>query len=152
MHPILPGILGGWRPDLQGKQRPESQIRKPLLYVKTTHGQVQGFTVDLYDNPDPDSLYRPGMEFIDRSTGSTSVFLGIPYAQPPTNEGRFKPPRWHKGWQLLQAVDFGPACPQPIIYTGATKGVRDMDEDCLYLNIYTPTVSIVSLFLTFTFI
>lgn len=70
--------------------------------------------------------------------GECSVFLGIPYAQPPTNEGRFKPPRTHRGWQLLQAVDFGPACPQPVKYTGATKGVRDMDEDCLYLNIYTP--------------
>lgn len=39
----------------------------------------------------------------------------------------------------MQAVDFGPACPQPVIHTGATKGIRDMDEDCLYLNIYTPT-------------
>lgn len=57
----------------------------------------------------------------------------------------FQPPRWHKGWRLLQAVDFGPACPQPIIYTGATKGVRDMDEDCLYLNIYAPTVSLIAL-------
>jgi hypothetical protein len=43
----------------------------------------------------------------------------------------------------LQAVDWGPACPQPSEYTGATKGVRDVDEDCLYLNIFTPSVSIV---------
>lgn len=62
----------------------------------------------------------------------------------------FQPPRWHKGWRLLQAVDFGPACPQPVEYTGATKGVRDMDEDCLYLNVYSPTVS-TSAFFEFTF-
>lgn len=42
----------------------------------------------------------------------------------------------------MQATDFGPACPQPTQYTGYTKGVRDMDEDCLYLNIYTPDVRI----------
>lgn len=60
---------------------------------------------------------------------------------PPTYEGRFKPPRVHRGWQLLQAVDYGPACPQPIQYVGATKGVRDMDEDCLYLNVFSPNVS-----------
>lgn len=46
----------------------------------------------------------------------------------------------HKGWKLLQAVDYGPACPQPAQYTGATKGIRDVHEDCLYLNIYTPSV------------
>lgn len=96
----MPGILGGWRPDLQGKQRPESAIPKPHLYVKTTHGEVQGFTVDLYDNPDPDSLYRPGSEFIERSTGSTAVFLGIPYAQPPVNEGRFKVMLKHSVWMF----------------------------------------------------
>jgi neuroligin len=41
----------------------------------------------------------------------------------------------------MQAVDWGPACPQPSQYTGATKGVRDVDEDCLYLNIFSPNVS-----------
>lgn len=51
-----------------------------------------------------------------------------------------QPPRAHRGWQLIQAVDFGPACPQPVRYTGAAKGIRDMDEDCLYLNVYSRTV------------
>lgn len=46
-----------------------------------------------------------------------------------------------RGWQLIQAVDWGPACPQPSDYTGATKGIRDVDEDCLYLNVFTPNVS-----------
>lgn len=41
----------------------------------------------------------------------------------------------------MQAVDWGPACPQPSQYTGATKGIRDIDEDCLYLNIFSPNVS-----------
>lgn len=53
-----------------------------------------------------------------------------------------QPPRPHKGWQLLQAVDFGPACPQPVEMVGPSKGVRDMDEDCLYLNVYSPMVRI----------
>lgn len=106
----------------------------------TNYGQVQGFKVHIYDNPDPLSFYRPWHQNVDRIFKEASVFLGIPYALPPVFEGRFKPPRVHRGWQLLQAVDFGPACPQPVEYVGATKGVRDMDEDCLYLNIYSPNV------------
>lgn len=137
-EPILPGILGGWREDLQGKRRDQTKEKPRDIFAKTTHGDVQGFKVFLFDNPDPESIYRPGSEFIEREQGVTAVYLGIPYAQPPVDDGRFKPPRYHKGWQLVQAVDFGPACPQPAKYVGATNGVRDMDEDCLYLNIYAP--------------
>lgn len=124
----FPGILGGWREDLQGAQRRDSLLLDRDVFVTTNYGQVQGFKVRLYDDPDPKSFYRPWHSQVDRITGECSVFLGIPYALPPTFEGRFKPPRPHRGWQLMQAVDFGPACPQPVRYTGATKGIRDMDE------------------------
>ncbi|XP_037958142.1 cholinesterase [Teleopsis dalmanni] len=134
----LPGILAGWREDLQGKQRRDSMTLERDVFVTTNYGQVQGFKVYMYDNPDPKSFYRPYHSTVDRLMGECSVFLGIPYALPPTFEGRFKPPRLHRGWQMLQAVDFGPACPQPVRYTGATKGIIDMDEDCLYLNIFSP--------------
>ncbi|XP_029681077.1 acetylcholinesterase isoform X1 [Formica exsecta] len=135
----LPGILGGWREDLQGKERADSKnFRDRNIIVVTNYGQVQGFKVQLYD--DPNARHRPWNMAVERVTKSVNVFLGIPYAMPPIKEGRFKPPRPHRGWQLLQAVDWGPACPQPSEYTGATKGVRDVDEDCLYLNIFTPSV------------
>jgi carboxylesterase type B len=45
-----------------------------------------------------------------------------------------------RGWQSYDAVDWAPVCPQPIKYVGATKNAPLMDEDCLYLNIFTPTV------------
>ncbi|EFN72939.1 Neuroligin-4, X-linked [Camponotus floridanus] len=135
----LPGILGGWREDLQGRERPDSKnFRDRDVIVNTNYGQVQGFKVRLYD--DPNARHRPWNLAVERVTKSVDVFLGIPYAMPPTKEGRFKPPRPHRGWQLLQAIDWGPACPQPSEYTGATKGVRDVDEDCLYLNIFTPSI------------
>ncbi|XP_049882214.1 acetylcholinesterase isoform X2 [Pectinophora gossypiella] len=135
---LFPGVLGGWREDLQGKERRDSRQLKRDVFVNTNFGQVQGFKVYLYDNPDPDSGYRPWLTPVERIQGEVSVFLGIPYARPPVLEGRFKPPRQHPGWQLMQAVDWGPACPQPVKFTGATKGIRDMDEDCLYLNVFSP--------------
>lgn len=87
---MRPGILGGWRADLQGKQRDDSILKVRDIYTKTSHGQVQGFKVYLYDNPDPQSIYRPGKPVVEKEQGVTSVFLGIPYAQPPMNDGRFK--------------------------------------------------------------
>ncbi|XP_019696047.1 neuroligin-2 isoform X2 [Harpegnathos saltator] len=134
----LPGILAGWRKDLQGKERPDSKtFRDRDVIVNTNYGQVQGFKVQLYDNPY--SLHRPWNPSVDRVTKDVIVFLGIPYALPPVKEGRFKPPRPNRGWQLIQAIDWGPACPQPSEYTGKTKGVEIVDEDCLYLNIFTPS-------------
>ena len=51
-----------------------------------------------------------------------------------------QPPRPHRGWQSYDAVDWAPVCPQPVRFVGATKNAPHMDEDCLYLNVYTPTV------------
>ncbi|KAI1292264.1 Venom carboxylesterase-6 [Halotydeus destructor] len=64
------------------------------------------------------------------------AFLGIPYATPPTGQLRFKPPVLHPGWsQILSATAYKNACPQ------FDSLVRELgDEDCLYLNVYTPEI------------
>lgn len=85
-----PGVLAGWRSDLQGRQRPDSINLERDAYVTTSYGQIQGFKVHLYDNPDPKSYFRPGQTPVERIQGNCSVFLGIPYAMPPIREGRFK--------------------------------------------------------------
>lgn len=64
--------------------------------------------------------------------GGTIVWRGIPYAQPPV---RFAPPRPVQPWSGIRAAtEFGPSCPQE-------NGKRSpMDEDCLYLNIWSSAV------------
>lgn len=87
----LPGVLGGWRSDLQGRERTDSKQLEQNVIVHTQVGDVQGFKVYLYDHPE--ARHRPWSLPVERVTASVNVFLGIPYAQPPVKEGRFKPPR-----------------------------------------------------------
>ena len=68
----------------------------------------------LYDGPWVPLPARPGVASVEKVQNTVASFPGIPYARPPVQEGRFRPPRPHTGWQLLQAVEFGPACPQPV--------------------------------------
>jgi len=48
-RPTAPGVLGRWRPELQGQQRPEDINTVPeIVYVQTSYGKVQvnyGFVV-----------------------------------------------------------------------------------------------------------
>lgn len=68
------------------------------------------------------------------------AYLGIPYAEPPTGELRWKPPQAVKPWgEILKADKFGPSCPQAVAPGfGPEWTPANMDEDCLYLNVWTP--------------
>jgi para-nitrobenzyl esterase len=68
------------------------------------------------------------------------VYLGIPYAAPPTGDLRWKPPEPAKPWKgVLRAENFSPSCPQAVASDfGPEWTPGKMDEDCLYLNVWTP--------------
>ncbi|CAG2181937.1 unnamed protein product, partial [Oppiella nova] len=66
------------------------------------------------------------------------VFLGIPYAQPPIGDLRFKKPlpldrKWE---QPLDAQHWPPACYHNKYHQDYFN--HNMSEDCLYLNIWSP--------------
>lgn len=64
-------------------------------------------------------------------------FLGIPYAAPPVDSLRWMPPQpvahWHRP---LHATKFGNTCAQ-VTELGVFAGPASIDEDCLYLNVFT---------------
>ena len=63
-------------------------------------------------------------------------FKGIPYAEPPIGKLRFRPSAPNKSWRgsTKFATKYGSICPQP---SGSRRVQNNMDEDCLYLNIWT---------------
>ncbi|MES2489141.1 MAG: carboxylesterase family protein [Pseudomonadota bacterium] len=88
-------------------------------------------------------------------SGAVQVWLGIPFAQPPTGERRWQAPKPLLPWtKELQANAYGSACPQlgglygpPLagkkwgLSNAETFGKPVGQEDCLKLNIWRPSNS-----------
>lgn len=95
------------------------------LIVETRYGKVQGY-----------------------EQGAISVWKGIPFAQPPTGELRFRAPQPPASWAgVREAAAYSPMASQlpemgadMVGDMGAEQAVdaRPMSEDCLYLNIWSP--------------
>jgi para-nitrobenzyl esterase len=59
-------------------------------------------------------------------------FLGVPYAQPPVGELRWRPPQPLSAWSgSRDALQFGAECMQ-----GRGRAPVPMSEDCLFLNVW----------------
>ncbi|MCF6508970.1 carboxylesterase family protein [Blastococcus sp. MG754426] len=84
------------------------------LVVRTTEGAVEGTSADGY-----------------------RLFQGIPFAAPPVGDLRFRPPAPVQPWEgVRDATTPGSPCPQE---PSASNPVTSLAEDCLYLNVTTPS-------------
>lgn len=70
-------------------------------------------------------------------------FKGIPYAEPPVGDLRWREPQPSPKWSGTRKADrYGKACMQnreAAAENGGDPG--PVSEDCLYLNVWTPTLS-----------
>jgi para-nitrobenzyl esterase len=72
------------------------------------------------------------------AAGGGYAFRGLPYAAPPTGKLRWRPPQPPAEWNgMREATDFGPSCPQK---QNLFQPPGPESEDCLYLNVSTPTL------------
>lgn len=86
--------------------------------VKVSNGILQGFTND--------------------STG-IHHFKGVPFAQPPVGDLRWREPQPAKDWSgVRMAVKYGPRPLQKPVFGDMGFRADSMSEDCLYLNVWTP--------------
>ena len=111
-------------------------ISSDTLLVETKYGKILGRT----------------QHFSEQLSGhirSVNTFLGIPYASPPVNRLRFRPPQPPAAWKphVYNATFFRNVCQQlqipyfeesiRLVWPGFTWE-KDSSEDCLYLNIFAP--------------
>jgi para-nitrobenzyl esterase len=88
--------------------------------IKTANGIVEGVT----------------------ETSGIRTFKGVPFAQPPVGNLRWKEPQAPKNWTGIRKADhFGPQAMQRPIWSDMIFRSDGKSEDCLYLNVWTPAKS-----------
>jgi len=88
------------------------------LTVTTAQGKLQGKTIN---------------------EGKVKAFLGVPYAQPPVGDLRWKMPQPVEKWKgVRDATKFGQHCAQVHVFDDMIFQDGKESEDCLYLNVYAP--------------
>ena len=105
----------------------------PAITVSTKYGKIEGLMAS-YPN-------------VSGSFKSVNKFLGVPFATPPTGDLRLKAPQPLEAWRpgVLQAKKHGNICFQPTAFAYLFKPYAanfSYSEDCLYLDVYTPNVSV----------
>jgi para-nitrobenzyl esterase len=113
------------------------------LTACATHPGKVGFVRGAADRSDVVARTRAGVVRGMEGEG-LRVFLGVPYAAPPTGDLRWRSPRPVEPWTgERDATRIGADCTQAIgrkAMVGGGGGFVVGDEDCLYLNIYAPAV------------
>ncbi|HXQ09818.1 MAG TPA: carboxylesterase family protein [Caulobacteraceae bacterium] len=91
---------------------------------------------------------KPGAAIVELDTGRIEgvieddviAFKGAPYAAPPVGPLRWRPPKPHPAWRGLRRADrLGPIALQAYKPDDNGVGPLPMSEDCLTLNVWTPT-------------
>ena len=102
----------------------------------------QGADVSLTTTASSDPVvHAPAGTIQGLNEQNLQVFKGIPYAEAPTGDNRWKPPVPKAAWSdVRMAKEFGPACIQASnkIESIYSSNLGSTSEDCLSLNIWAP--------------
>lgn len=86
----------------------------------------------------PPTAHIADGRLIGTQLGPIDAFLGVPYAAPPVGDLRFRAPQPHAAWTTpRQATQVAQTCPLV-----APNGSPTGSEDCLYLNVFTPSQTV----------
>ncbi|XP_066947654.1 carboxylesterase 4A-like isoform X2 [Macrobrachium rosenbergii] len=119
---------------------PQATAAAKTRIITTKYGQVQGL-----------------IRHLGHLVGDVEVFMGVPYASPPIEEGRFTPTNTPTPWDsVLDTTTPPPVCPQLLpdpdegqmpreraqFIRQVQPALANQSEDCLTVNIYAPIMVI----------
>lgn len=95
-------------------------------------------SISVCAGPVPESMSIESGKLQGIQADGITTFKGVPYATPPLGDLRWKEPQPLKPWRGVRKADkFAPACMQEgVSMPGETP--PQVNEDCLYLNIWAP--------------
>lgn len=115
---------GGWKGADEGPREQQLFIGDSIAIASTEYGKVRGYILS-----------------------GVHHFLGIPYGASTAGKNRFMPPQPPEPWEgIRNAIYCGNVAPQAV-YPRFSNGIDsfqmhwescDPDDDCLYLNVWTP--------------
>ncbi len=74
-----------------------------------------------------------------RHDSGAFAWLGVPFASPPVGDLRWRAPRPPEPWTgVREALEHPPFCPQIVPFAWMKPRVVLGEEDCLYLNVWSP--------------
>lgn len=102
-----------------GVQAPEKEIPKvPAGEIKTANGTIDGTL---------------------GADGTIRIYRGIPYAAPPVGDLRWREPQPAANWTgARDGSQFASRCMQTQVFADIVFRDKGINEDCLYLNVWTP--------------
>jgi para-nitrobenzyl esterase len=128
------GSGGGRGSPSKGVMVKLSRVASPLLALVLAVGVIQAPASAAPADP---SVVRTDKGLVrGQVLDEHRLFQGIPYAEPPIGDLRWRPPQPAEPWKgVRDATAPGSQCAQPAASYG---GEATYEEDCLYLNVTTP--------------
>jgi para-nitrobenzyl esterase len=116
--------------------------RRGLLGSGASTGAPAIMPIAVFDEPASAIVDTKQGQLRGRRNGTVYEFRGVRYAEPQTVENRFLSPIPLKSWQgVRDALESGPASMQrwgPAGFMNAWAVQKDISEDCLRVNVWTP--------------
>lgn len=118
----------------------ESQLMRILLFITCLTGlHLTGYSQSGGTVMDGQVKIETGILAGAKENSGIWSFKGVPFAKPPVGALRWTPPQQADSWDgVRQALKFGPNPMQKPVYGDMRFRSSGMQEDCLYLNVWTP--------------
>ncbi len=120
------------------------KIRSIYILLSILHGVLYFSTMSAkgqsnYCFPVQTTIQNGTIEGLYDTKTNLQYYFGIPFAKPPVGKLRWKAPQPLAKWEgVKETKKFGARAVQGVVFGDMNSRSNGINEDCLYLNVWTP--------------